>query len=182
MSDILGEGLHAGFRLGDRVTPDMVAVRLTHPLKLAVLGSPDYLARRGIPSAPTDLLDHNCIRYRYQTSGRIYPWTFRGDEGEFHVDVNGNLVANTLPAVIDLATSGLGLAYTFRDFGAREVANGSLVSVLEEQSLQVPSIYAYFPAEYRAMVPLRLFLDHLKSQDRALPSTERTPRSRATRS
>lgn len=111
LSDILGEELHAGFRLGDRITQDMVAIRLTQPLKLAVLGSPDYLARKGVPSAPTGLLDHNCIRYRYQTSGRIYPWTFRGNEGEYSVDVRGNLVANSLPSVVDLAVNGTGLAY-----------------------------------------------------------------------
>ncbi|MCA3574709.1 MAG: LysR family transcriptional regulator [Aestuariivirga sp.] len=173
LSDILGEELHAGFRLGDRITQDMVAVRLTQSLKLAVLGSPDYLARKGIPAAPTGLLVHNCIRYRYQTSGRIYPWTFRGDEGEYSVDVGGNLVANSLPSVVGLAVNGIGLAYTFKDIAARELANDSLVSVLEEQSLQVPGVFIYFPAEYRSMVPLRLFLEHLKSQSRNVYSGER---------
>lgn len=166
-SDILGEELHAGFRLGDKIAQDMVAVRLTQPLQLAVLGSPDYLARSGTPSTPIDLLAQNCIRYRFQTSGRIYPWSFRGDEGEYTVEVGGTLVANTLPAVIDLAVRGLGLAYTFRDFARRELARGALVSLLEAQALQVPGVYIYFPRAYRAMVPLRLFLDHLKDRQRS---------------
>lgn len=173
ISDILGEELHAGFRLGDRIAPDMVAVRLTPPLQLAVLGSPEYLTRQGIPSLPTDLLDHNCIRYRFQTSGRIYPWTFRGPEGEYSVDVGGNLIASTLPALVDLAVTGLGLAYTFREFAASELVSGSLVSMLEAQSLRTPGVHIYFPAEYRTMVPLRLFLAHLKEQGQARNSTVR---------
>jgi len=75
-SDILGEELHAGFRLGDRIAQDMVAVRLTPPLKLAVLASPKYLERRGKPGKPGDLLTHDCIRYRFQTSRQIAPWSF----------------------------------------------------------------------------------------------------------
>ena len=167
VSDILGEELHAGFRLGDRIAQDMVAVRLTPPLRLAVLGSPEYLARRGRPGAPSDLLGHDCIRYRFQTSGRIYPWRFRGAEGAFTVDVRGGLVATTLPAVIDLAARGLGLAYTFRDFAAPQLASGALVPLLEDAAEEVPGVYLYFPREYRSMVPLRLFLDHLKARRRA---------------
>lgn len=162
-SDILEEGLHAGFRLGDRIVQDMVAVRLTQPLTLAVLGSPAYLEDRGIPTKPADLLGHNCIRYRFQTSGRIYPWQFRGEEGEFSVDVRGNLVASTLPVLIDLASRGLGLAYTFQDFCEREISEGALVTVLQGHTLRVPGVYIYLPREYRTMVPLRLFIDHLKS-------------------
>jgi len=167
VSDILGEELHAGFRLGDRIAQDMVAVRLTPPLRLAVLGSHDYLSRRGWPVAPSDLLGHDCIRYRFQTSGDIYPWRFRGAEGGFTVDVRGGLVATTLPAVIDLAGRGLGLAYTFRDFAAPQLASGALVPLLEDAAEEVPGVYLYFPREYRSMVPLRLFLDNLKARRRA---------------
>ena len=73
LSDILGEELHAGFRLGDRIAQDMVAVRLTQPLPLAVTASPGYFAAHGTPQQPRDLLDHSCIQYRFQSSGRIAP-------------------------------------------------------------------------------------------------------------
>lgn len=163
-SDILGEELHAGFRLGDRIAEDMVAVRLTPPLQLAVMGSPDYFAIHGRPVTPTDLLDHNCIRYRFQTSGKIYPWMFVGDQGEYCVQIDGTVIASTLPSVIDLTVNGLGLAYTFKDFASSQLASALLVSVLEPHALKVPGLHLYFPREYRTMVPLRLFLDHLKRE------------------
>ncbi len=164
LSDILGEELHAGFRLGDRIAEDMVAVRLTGPLQLAVLASPEYLETHGTPAVPRDLLDHSCIRYRFQSAGRIAPWSFMGPEGEYTVDVQGNLITNTLPASIDLARQNLGLVFTFRDYVAGQIASGELVPVLEDHLGTTPGIYIYFPREYRTMMPLRLFMEHLKAR------------------
>lgn len=76
LSDILEEGLHAGFRLGDKVAEDMIALKITPPLRLAVMASPSYLEAHGTPSKPRDLLDHNCINYRFPSSGAIAPWLF----------------------------------------------------------------------------------------------------------
>ncbi len=167
LSDILGEELHAGFRLGDRIAQDMVAVRLTPPLPLAVVACPDYLAAHGTPETPRDLLDHSCICYRFQSSGRIAPWSFRAQDGEYSVDVQGNLITNTLPASVDLAKQGLGLVYTFRDYVADEINTGVLSPVLEWFLGTTPGIFLYFPREYRSMMPLRLFIEHLTaSSDR----------------
>jgi DNA-binding transcriptional LysR family regulator len=161
-SDILNEELHAGFRLGDRIAQDMVAVRLTPSLPLAIVGSHGYLSGCGIPDTPRDLLAHNCIRYRFQTSGQIAPWTFRGDEGEFSVDVRGNLVANTLPALVDLARQDLGLIYTFRRYVDDQITQGKLQPILQDTLPETPGIFIYYPREYRSLMPLRLLLDHLR--------------------
>lgn len=163
LTDILDAGLHAGFRLGDRISQDMVAVRLTPLLDLAVLGSPSYLERNGTPLSPADLLSHNCVRYRFQSSGRIAAWTFKSGEGEFDVEVKGKFILNTLPASIDVARRGLGLVYTFKDYCQRDLAEGSLISLMDRHLPKTPGIFIYFPREYRNMVPMRLFIDHLKS-------------------
>ena len=164
LSDILGEELHAGFRLGDRIAQDMVAMRVSQPMPLAVAASPGYLAAHGTPEQPRDLLDHSCIEYRFQSSGRIAPWIFTSAEGEYELGVQGALTTNTLPASVDLARKGLGLVYTFRDVVADDIATGDLVSVLEPHLGATPGIFIYFPREYRTMTPLRLFMEHLKAR------------------
>ena len=161
LSDIVGEELHAGFRLGDRIAQDMVAMRMTPPLNVAVMASPTYLRRRGTPGTPSDLLAHDCIRYRFQTSRQIAPWTFVQNDDEYVVAVAGSLIVNTLPTVVDLALQGHGLIYTFRDYCADEIERGDLVTVLDRHLGKTPSIYIYFPREYRTMMPLRLFRQHL---------------------
>ncbi|MDB5969054.1 MAG: LysR family transcriptional regulator [Hydrocarboniphaga sp.] len=55
--DIVADGYDAG-----TVPQDMVAVPLTRPLRWVVVGSPDYLSRRGRPSQPADLMRHACVR------------------------------------------------------------------------------------------------------------------------
>ncbi len=168
LSDILGEELHAGFRLGDRIAQDMVAVRLTPPLPLVIAASPEYLQAQGTPEVPSDLLRHECIRYRFQSSGQIAPWNFEGADGSFTVAVQGSFVANTLPTLVDLARQGLGLIYVFEEICADELKDGTLVSVLHDDLPVSPCISIYFPREYRNMVPLRLFLDHLKATRNSL--------------
>ncbi len=162
LSDILDEGFHAGFRLGGLVAQDMVAKSLTPPLSAAVVASPEYLNTHGAPSEPLDLLAHNCLRYRFQSSGQIAPWTFSGPDGNYPVKVRGNLIANSLPITLELAQQGLGLAFGFRDYCIDGLATGHLVEVLTDHQTPIPGINIYFPQEYRAMTPLRLFIQHLQ--------------------
>lgn len=163
MSDILDEALHAGFRLGGLIAQDMVAIKLSEPLKMAVVASPEYLETHGTPQEPSDLLNHNCLRYRFQSSGQFAPWVFGKTDSAYPVEVQGNLIANSSPATIDLALQGLGLAYTFRDYCTNALVNGALIEVLTEHRSILPSMNIYFPREYRAMTRLRLFIEHLQN-------------------
>ncbi len=162
LSEILDDGFHAGFRLGDRISQDMVAVPVTPPLDLVVAGSPSYLKANGTPKVPAELLEHNCIRYRLHSSGKVAAWNFKSSAGEFAVDVDGQFIVNTLPASLDLAQQGCGLIYTFKDYCAEQLGNGNLVSMLSEHLPDTPGVYIYFPREYRNMIPLRLLIDQLK--------------------
>ena len=164
MSDILAEGLHAGFRLGGLIAQDMVAINLSEPLKIAVVASPEYLNKHGTPLEPSDLLNHNCLRYRHQSSGQWAPWIFAEADSPYPVDVRGKLTVNSSPATIELALQGLGLTYTFRDYCSQAITNGQLVEVLSEYLTPLPCMNIYFPREYRTMIPLRLFIEHLKDE------------------
>ncbi len=162
LSDILGEGLHAGFRLGGMVAQDMIAIPLTAPLETIVAASPQYLATHGIPAVPSDLLHHNCLRYRFPSSGDIGPWTFGGPDGAYQVEIDGGVITDSSPINIELAIQGLGLTFTFRAYCTDAMNEGTLQEVLTEHLITVPAVNIYFPREYRDMLPLRLFIDHLK--------------------
>ena len=68
---------------------------------------------------------------------------------------------NPRHADYDLALQDQGLIYTFRNYCADEIERGDLVPVLEKYVVETPGIYIYFPREYRTMMPLRLFREHL---------------------
>ncbi|WP_170431717.1 LysR family transcriptional regulator [Ruegeria arenilitoris] len=162
LSDVLGEGFHAGFRMGGMIAQDMIAISLTSPLQTAVVASPEYLAENGTPEDPRDLLAHNCLRYRFQSSGQFAPWTFTGPEGDYAVEVGGSLIANSSPVTVEMAARGLGIAYSFRDTCLEPLASGQIEEVLTQHQVSIPGINIFFPQEYRSMMPLRLFIQHLK--------------------
>jgi DNA-binding transcriptional LysR family regulator len=72
--DIVAEGYDAGVRLSESIERDMVQVRLTAPFRFVVVGAPSYLARRGVPERPEQLLQHECITFRSSTTGNLYAW------------------------------------------------------------------------------------------------------------
>src|SRR6201995_3743722 len=62
--DIVAGGFDAGVRLTEIIQRDMVQVRLTDPFRFVVVASPAYLAQRGTPERPQDLLRHDCMTFR----------------------------------------------------------------------------------------------------------------------
>src|SRR5262249_57698267 len=81
---------------------DMVAVRLTQPFPLVVVGSPDYLARHGRPERLDELRHHACLRMRH-SDGSIAPWSFVDGNRTVEAIVSGPLIAHDYPALLGAA-------------------------------------------------------------------------------
>lgn len=167
--DIVQAGFHAGIRLGDRLAPGMVALRLTGPLASAYFAAPGYLDRHGRPSHPRDLLSHQCIRYRYSSSGRLAEWQFRDGAGTIAVDPPGKLTFNTFQSVIEAACDGHGIGWALREVVAEEIAAGRLECVLERYVVEHPPFFLYYPEQNRSLVLLRAFADFVRPGCRVQP-------------
>lgn len=159
--DLMESGFDAGIRIGSFIERDMVAVRLTRDFRWCVLGSPDYFAAHGRPRTPKDLLDHECIGYRFPSAKTVYRWQFRANGREFSVDVAGSLVVNDHLSMIALAKSGAGLAYTADVVAARELSAGTLRAVLRPYLPTTQGLYLYFPGRSQRQPKLRAFIDFL---------------------
>ncbi len=160
--DIVSEGFHAGIRLGENISPDMVAVRLCPAFREVVFAAPGYLSRRGRPQAPKDLLGHDCIRYRYISSGRFADWRFQEGGAVRTVDVTGGLIVNSTTALVRAAVDGMGLGWLFRPYVARELATGQLEAVLADHALEHQGYYLYFPRSSTKIASFRAFVDFMK--------------------
>ena len=75
----------------------------------AVVAAPSYFRRHGKPKTPTDLAGHSCINMRFPTYGGLYAWELEKADRALHVRVDGRVVLNHMPMVIDAAVSGLGI-------------------------------------------------------------------------
>lgn len=162
LDDLRGRSFHAGFRLGGRIDDDMVAVRLAPAQRIAVLASEAYLAKHGVPETPADLLQHECIRYRFKTSDQLAPWVFEGPDGEYRVDVAGHLIVNSLDVLYEQVGAGLGLGYSFAHYAPNGLEGAPLIPLFADVAKPVPALFAYFPREYRNLGILRTFIDHMR--------------------
>lgn len=160
--DIAAEGFHAGVRMGDQIHADMIAVRLSPPLKEIVFGAPSYFARCGRPQRPEDLLQHNCIRYRYIASKRVAEWQFHGDSGIVTIGARGNLIVDSTTALVAAACDGIGMGWLFRPCVEDELATGALESVLTDFSVERPGYFLYYPKSNAKIEVLRVFIDFMR--------------------
>jgi len=159
--DLMESGFDAGIRIGSFIERDMVAVRLTRDFRWCVLGSPDYFAARGRPRTPQDLLQHECIGYRFPSAKTVYRWQFQHKGREFTVDAAGSIVVNDHLSMIALAKAGAGLAYTADLIAAPKLSAGTLRSVLRPYLPVTQGLYLYFPGRSQTQPKLRAFIDFL---------------------
>lgn len=162
--DIVACGFDAGVRFGRQVEKDMIAVPLGPPLRYAIVASPDYLRRRGVPATPQDLVQHDCIRRRFP-GGTLVTWRFEKDGEAFEVTPEGRLTLGSAQQELQAAVAGQGIAHVFEDYVGAQVEQGALVEVLDEWSPKLPSWFLYYPNRRHAGAAMRAFLDHLRIHD-----------------
>lgn len=146
LTDIVDGRFDAGVRLGEQVAKDMIAIRIAPDMRMAVVGSADYLHRFGVPETPEQLDQHRCINMRLPTRGGLYAWEFERDGRELRVRLDGQLILNSLPQRIDAAENGLGLAYVPEDAVQDALAEGRLVRVLEAWCPAFAGYHLYYPS------------------------------------
>lgn len=172
--DIVRDGYDAGVRLSEYLERDMVSVRLTEPFRFVVVGSPDYLAKHGTPERPEDLLHHECLTFRSDTTGALYAWELERGRRTWRVPVRGGLVANDGLFCPMWAEQGLGLAYAIEPLVAAQLQRGTLQRVLEPYAASVPGFSLYYPSRAQSSAPLQLFVATLRELI-AKPSIAKRP-------
>jgi DNA-binding transcriptional LysR family regulator len=162
LTDIVASGYDAGVRLGEQVAKDMIAVRIGPDMRMAVVGSPSYFKRYGLPAAPQDLATHNCIVTRLPTYGGLFPWGLEKDGREVKVRGEGQLVFNSVAMRVQSALDGLGLAYLPEDQVLIHVRKGRLVRVLEDWCPPFPGYHLYYPSRRHFSPALSVLVDVLR--------------------
>jgi DNA-binding transcriptional LysR family regulator len=162
-TDIVAERFDIGVRLGADVARNMIAVRIAPDMRMAVVGSPDYLARCPAPRAPKDLTDHDCIGMRLPTHGGLLTWEFKRRGKNVNVHVNGRLVFNSTELVLAAALAGHGLAWVPDDLVGEHIAAGRLRSTLDDWAVTFPGYHVYY-ASRRASPALTLVVDALRQR------------------
>ena len=162
LADIVAERYDIGIRLGERLARDMVAVPISPPLRMRVVGAPAYFRRHVAPVHHHDLAAHNCITLRLPTHGGLMPWDFGRDGGELSVRVAGQWTFNTMGMTRTAAMAGSGLAWLPEDQVQAMLDDGRLQSTLDDWCPTFDGYYAYYPSRRHVSVAMRTVLDALR--------------------
>tara|TARA_R110002124_G_scaffold1797_19_gene11636 strand:+ start:9267 stop:10181 length:915 start_codon:yes stop_codon:yes gene_type:complete len=163
--DIIENGLDLAIRTRRVEADSSITIRRLGETRRLLAASPDYLARRGTPTHPSELIDHDLILYTLADNWNEF--SFRRADEQVHVKVDGAVIANDGQLIVKAARDGLGIlaqpTYIIED----EVDSGRLVRVLDEWDLPRLTMNIAYPS--KSFVPLRtrLFIDFLVERFRA---------------
>ena len=164
--DIVERGFDAGIRIGQLLDREMIGVRVSPDLRMAVVASPAYLTARGTPRHPRDLRSHECLLYRQRTSGAIYRWELVEKGKPLVVAVKGRVVMDDGDLFVDLALAGLGLAFVLEKRVGREIAEGRLVRLLEPFCPSFPGFHLYYPSRAQLAPKVKALADFFRVKTR----------------
>lgn len=164
--DIVAHGFDFGIRSQNLVPSDMIAIPLGPARRHAVVASPAYLAKHGVPRVPSDLSGHACIRTRLP-NGALLRWPFEAEGQPLPVDVDGPLTLDeaSLARLAALASVGIGF---FMESDVREdIAAGTLVRILEAWTPPLAPLCLYYPSRRNPPAAFRVFVELARELARA---------------
>jgi len=163
LTDIVAGRYDIGVRLGDQVDKDMIAVPVGPDMRVAVVGSPAYFARRPPPTTPHDLTSHDCVNLRLPTHGGLYTWEFEKDGHKLNVRVEGQLTFNSTTPRLRAALAGFGLAYVPEDMAEEDIRQGRLIRVLDDWCPSFAGYHAFYTSR-QASPALALLIKALRHE------------------
>jgi DNA-binding transcriptional LysR family regulator len=161
--DLVAGEYDAGVQLGEFIQRDMIAVRVTREMRLAVVGSPSYFESNTIPRHPQELKDHSCIGFRF-TNG-LYRWEFEKGRGALTVSPLGPVSFDDPDLVIQAVLDGVGIGTAMEDTLADLIAERRLVQVLRDWCPSFPGYFLYYPSRRNQPAALAALIDILRLSD-----------------
>jgi DNA-binding transcriptional LysR family regulator len=161
--DLVAGEYDAGVQIGEFIQRDMIAVRVSKDLRLAVVGSPEYFKTRKIPRTPRDLKDHACIGFRF--SSGIYRWEFEKGRKALTVNPQGPATFDDPDLVVQAVLNGVGIATTMEQPLSEMIAKGRLVQVLRDWCPTFPGYFLYYPSRRNQPAALAALINTLRLSD-----------------
>ncbi|WP_260738050.1 LysR family transcriptional regulator [Tunturiibacter lichenicola] len=159
--DLVAQQYDAGVQIGEYIQRDMIAVRVSKDMRLAVVGSPEYFKSHKLPRTPRDLKDHACIGFRF--SSGIYRWEFEKGRKTLTVNPQGPATFDDPDLVIQAVLNGVGIGTAMEEPLAKMIADGRLIQVLKDWCPTFPGYFLYYPSRRNQPAALAALINTLKS-------------------
>ena len=162
---LVEEGVDVAIKAGSLPDCALRVRKLCDMPDFKLCASPEYLARRGAPLRPEDLLSHERIGYRWGEGAT--PWTVIGPEGELTVSAGSTFMTNNMEAVRNATLNGIGIGLIPVWWIGDDLANKLLVNLLPDHDVCYPShdggVFAIWSDARFLPRRTRTFIDYLAS-------------------
>ena len=160
--DDVAKGYDAGIGPRNWIAADMIAIRVTGPMKVALVGAPPYLAQRPPLRTPDDLAQHSCIQYRWTNDGPVFEWPLARRGKVRRISLDGQVMVNNPDLALRAAVDGLGIAITAEAYAEPFLRSGQLVRVLEDWLPTIEGQFLYYPGRRQVPAALRALIDMVR--------------------
>ena len=156
VANLIEEGFDVAVRIARLPDSTMVARRIGEVRRLLV-AAPAYLAQRGTPRAPEDLLGHAVVAFEGMFPGG--GWRFERDGRGETVALAPRLAVNDAAAAIAAAERGQGITGVLSYMAAPQLAAGTLVPVLADLAPPPVPVQILYPQSRLVAPKVRAFVD-----------------------
>jgi DNA-binding transcriptional LysR family regulator len=164
--DLVAEGVDLALRLGNQPDSPFLTRKLASSPR-AVVASPDYLQRRGVPLAVADLANHDCLGGPGDSDHPV--WTFRRAGKAETASVDVRIRTGSGAGLVACAVAGLGVAIASLWMCGQELREGRLARILDDCLVEPIDAYVVFSSGQRPSRKARAFSDYLSAALNAKP-------------
>lgn len=156
MVSLVEDGIDVAVRIGHLPDSSLVA-RHVGSMPRIVVASLDYLARRGEPNVPDDIVKHDTIQFG--TIASAPEWRFVQNGDDIRITHTPRFTADVADAAIWHAEHGGGLTRVLAYQAADALAAGRLKRVLTEFEPPAVPIHIVYPNSRLLSAKVRVFID-----------------------
>jgi len=158
--NLVEERVDVAVRIGQLPDSGLIS-RTLATFKLGAYSSPSYLAARGTPQQPEDLAEHDCVNFRFQSTGQLMSWTFSVGDRKVELRPPASVVVDVSDAVVELLAAGAGIGITASWIAGPYVGRGLLVPILESHWVTSYDIHAVWPESRRNNPAVKALVSYL---------------------
>lgn len=158
--DIVAEGFDLAIRYSS-LADSTLRVQKLFELPHICAASPAYISRMGLPSAPHDLINHNCL---VSTFGACAPWRLTNLAMDDMFKLAGNWSSNSGPSLVSAALNGIGIVWLPELYLRRHIQSGALVEMLADFRSEPMPVWTVYPARRQTSAKVQLLIDFLKAR------------------
>ncbi|CDF93962.1 Transcriptional regulator [Pseudomonas sp. SHC52] len=168
-SDIIEQGIDVAIRVGN-LTDSRLVSRPLGPHRIGAFASPRYLQRKGMPVIAEDLAEHECVNFRYQSTGQSLRWPYQAGDKQLEWSPDVAFTVDVSDAVAAIMAAGGGIGITPHYVAAPYVRRGELIPVLPQFTAERFSITALWPESRRGSPNVKAFIAFLLELFPATPA------------